>query len=43
MARLKRFDNTGITECDRHDLKVMELYNLVSDELIERINFFEGV
>ena len=43
MARLKRFDNTGITEFDRHDLKVMELYNLVSDELIERINFFEGV
>lgn len=43
MARLKRFDNTGITEFDRHDLKVMELYNLVSDELLERINFFEGV
>lgn len=43
MARLKRFDNTGITEFDRHDLKVMELYILVSDELIERINFFEGV
>lgn len=42
MARLKRFDNTGITEFDRHDSKVMDLYNLVSDELLERINFFEG-
>lgn len=43
MARLKRFDNTGITEFDRHDKKVIDLYNVVSDELLERINFFEGV
>jgi chromosome partitioning protein len=43
MARLKRFDNTGITEFDRHDKKVIDLYDLVSNELIERINYFEGV
>lgn len=41
MARLKRFDNTGITEFDRHDKKVIDLYDLVSDELIDRINYFE--
>lgn len=42
MARLKRFDNTGITEYDRHDKKVIDLYNIVSDELLDRINYFEG-
>lgn len=41
MARLKRFDNTGIIENDRHDLRVIELYDKVSDELLDRINFFE--
>ncbi len=41
MARLKRMDNTGITENDRHDEKVMVLYDKVSDELVERINYFE--
>lgn len=41
MARLKRFDNTGIIENDRHDLRVIELYDKVSDELLERINYFE--
>lgn len=41
MARLKRFDNTGITEFDRHDKKVNDLYDLVSDELLERIKYFE--
>ncbi|NSW26000.1 AAA family ATPase, partial [Enterococcus faecalis] len=43
MARLKRFDNTGITEYDRHDKKVIDLYDTVSNELLERINYFEGV
>ena len=42
MARLKRFDNTGITEYDRHDKKVIDLYNIVSDELLDCINYFEG-
>ena len=41
MARLKRFDNTGIVENDRHDKRVIELYDKVASELIERINFFE--
>ena len=41
MARLKRFDNTGIIENDRHDKRVIERYDKVSSELIERINFFE--
>ena len=41
MARLKRFDNTGIIENDRHDKRVVELYEQVASELIERINFFE--
>lgn len=43
MARLKRFDNTGITEYDRHDKKVIDLYDTISNELLERINYFEGV
>jgi cellulose biosynthesis protein BcsQ len=42
MARLKRFDNTGIIEHDRHDKKVIEFYSDVADELINRINYFEG-
>ena len=42
MARLKRFDNTGITEYDRHDKKVIDFYKDVSDELLSRINYFEG-
>ncbi|WP_429968345.1 ParA family protein [Enterococcus sp. AZ046] len=42
MARLKRFDNTGITEFDRHDQKVIDLYDIVSNELMERIKYFEG-
>lgn len=42
MARLKRFDNTGITEYDRHDKRVIDLYSLVADELLERIHYFEG-
>lgn len=41
MARLKRFDNTGIIENDRHDLRVIDLYEKVSDELLERIAYFE--
>lgn len=42
MARLKRFDNTGIIEVDQHDKKVVKFYSLVADELIQRINYFEG-
>ncbi|KYD11413.1 hypothetical protein B4102_2141 [Heyndrickxia sporothermodurans] len=43
MARLKRFDNTGIIEVDRHDKRVIEFYSDVADELLNRINYFEGI
>ncbi|MGG0888976.1 AAA family ATPase [Cytobacillus horneckiae] len=42
MARLKRFDNTGIIEVDQHDKRVVAFYSDVADELINRINYFEG-
>lgn len=42
MARLKRFDNTGITNFDRHDRKVIDLYEKVADELLERIELLES-
>ena len=41
MERIKRFDVNGITERDRHDLNVIELYEKISDELLERIELFE--
>lgn len=43
MARLKRFDNTGIIEVDQHDKRVIDFYSSVADELLQRINYFEGV
>lgn len=42
MARLKRFDNTGITNFDRHDRKVLDLYEKVADELLDRIELLES-
>ncbi|EAC9457647.1 ParA family protein, partial [Listeria monocytogenes] len=41
MERIKRFDVNGITDKDRHDQKVLNLYDKVSDELLDRINYFE--
>lgn len=41
MERIKRFDINGITNHDRHDLKVLQKYNEVTDELINRLNFYE--
>lgn len=41
MERIKRFDINGITNHDRHDLKVLQKYNDVTDELITRLNFYE--
>lgn len=41
MERIKRFDINGITNHDRHDLKVLQKYNEVTDELITRLNFYE--
>lgn len=43
MARLKRFDNTGITDGDRFDKKVLTLYEKVTQEFIDKINCFEEV
>lgn len=42
MERIKRFDVNGITDKDRHDEKVLKKYIQVTDELIERLNFYEG-
>lgn len=44
MARLKRFDRTGITDNpkDVNDRKVHNVYKAVTKELIERINMIEG-
>lgn len=42
MERIKRFDVNGITDKDRHDEKVLKKYRQVTDELIERLNFYEG-
>lgn len=43
MARLKRFDRTGITDNpkDVNDRKVHQIYQTVTNELIERINLLE--
>ncbi|EAF0895100.1 ParA family protein, partial [Listeria monocytogenes] len=41
MERIKRFDVNGITEKDRYDEKVISFFNNVSDELLERIHYFE--
>ena len=37
MRRLKRFDNTGITDSDHHDRAVHELYTEIAKEFEERI------
>ncbi|PEN20189.1 ATPase, partial [Bacillus wiedmannii] len=41
MERIKRFDVNGITEKDRHDMNVIELYETISDELLSRVDMFE--
>lgn len=42
MRRLKRFDNTGITDIDHHDKATHEIYEKVSKEMIERIEELNG-
>lgn len=42
MERIKRFDINGITEKDRHDEKVISKYNDVTNEFIDRLNFYEA-
>lgn len=41
MERIKRFDVNGITEKDRHDEKVISKYKDVTNEFIDRLNFYE--
>lgn len=40
MERIKRFAVNGITDQDRHDKKVLEVYKKVSTELLERLTQF---
>ncbi len=44
MARLKRFDRTGITDkrVDINDRRVHKIYNDLLDEIHERIKMFGG-
>lgn len=42
MERIKRFDINGITESDRHDLQVLDLFEKISSELESRIEYFEN-
>lgn len=42
MERLKRYDLTGITNEDMHDKKVHDVYQLVANEIIDRIEEFEN-
>ena len=41
MERIKRFDITGITDKDRFDRKVMQTYEIATNEFIEKINTLE--
>ena len=41
MERIKRFDITGITDKDRFDRKVMQTYEIATNEFIEKINKLE--
>lgn len=43
MARLKRFPINGITEKDRFDKKVIDLYETVTEELLKRLGLLRGV
>lgn len=40
MERIKRFAVNGITDLDRHDKKVLDIYQEVTSELIERLAQF---
>lgn len=42
MERLKRYDLIGITNEDMHDRKVHDIYNEVTNEMINRIEVFEN-
>ena len=40
MERIKRFAVNGITDQDRHDRKVLSVYEKVTDELLNRLAQF---
>jgi cellulose biosynthesis protein BcsQ len=40
MERIKRFAVNGITDQDRHDKKVLTVYEKVTDELLSRLTQF---
>ncbi len=42
MERIKRFAINGITDQDRHDRKVLSTYELVANELLERLTQFNN-
>lgn len=41
MQRVKRYDITGITNTDYHDNKCQEKYDLLANEIVERIKEYE--
>lgn len=43
MERIKRFDINGITQSDRHDEKVISKYNELTDEFLERLNYYLAI
>ncbi|WP_203664807.1 ParA family protein [Lacticaseibacillus sp. 53-4] len=43
MARIKRFPISGITERDRYDGKVIQLYQTVTNEFLTRLGLLRGV
>ncbi len=43
LERLKRYDITGITNVDIHDGKIENLYSLVADHFLLRVEFFNDL
>jgi hypothetical protein len=43
MARVKRFPINGITERDRFDARVLDLYQTVTDEMLSRLGLLRNV
>lgn len=42
MERIKRFAVNGITDQDRHDRKVLNVYEEVASELLKRLEQFNN-
>ena len=43
MERINRFEINGITQRDRHDEKVISKYNELTDEFLERLNYYLAI